>query len=158
MKRIADSFIKGVLHIAMVALMAMLIVELGNIIGRPLGVPVQGSVELTSYLGGILLSICVFYATFRRAKVAVRLITLKITGRSRAILDAGVALVGIITIFLVVWAGGKYAWNMMREGEFSQIYNFNLAYIRYVFVFSLLLFAVVLALDFCHAVTKEVKK
>jgi TRAP-type C4-dicarboxylate transport system permease small subunit len=158
MRRIADVFVEAVLYFATAALMGMLLVEVGNIIGRPMGVPVYGSVELTSYLGAIFLSICVFYATLKRSNVVVGLIAAKLGRRARSMLDAGVSLVGILTALLLVGAGGKYAWNMMREGEHSLIYGFNLAYIRYAFTFSLLLVAAVLAMNLHKAIRREAKK
>src|SRR5512136_1953977 len=81
-------------------LLAMLCVELGNIIGRPWGLPIQGSVELTSYLGAIFVAISLFYTALRHSNVVVGILTSKLTGRVRTLLEAGASLISIATVLL----------------------------------------------------------
>jgi TRAP-type C4-dicarboxylate transport system permease small subunit len=158
MKRGFDLLVKVLLYVPMTALVAMLCVEVGNIIGRPMGLPIHGSVELTSYLGAIFVAICIFYTTLRQSNVAVGLLASKISGRPRSILDAGVSLVGIVTALLLAWATSVHARKMSLEGERSLLLRLNTPVIRYVFAFGLLLVAVALAITLYRAVAKKVKK
>jgi TRAP-type C4-dicarboxylate transport system permease small subunit len=138
-------------------LMAMLFVELGNIIGRPWGMPIQGSVELTSYLGAIFVAISLFYTTLRHSNVVVELLTSKLRGGLRAVFEAIACLISIASVLLLAWAAGSTARKMSLEGERSIMLNLNLSVIRYVFMVGLLLVAVALAVDLWKVLTKGKK-
>ncbi len=157
-KSVVNALLDLLFYVLIGVILAMLCVELGNIIGRPFGMPIQGSVELTSYLGAVLVGIGVFYTTLRHANVVVGLIASKLHGRARAVLEAMVALVGIGTTLLLAWAAGAFARKMSLEGERSLMLNLNIPAVRYIFTAGLLLTAVALAVDLYQALAKVVKK
>jgi len=139
-------------------LLGMLGVELVNIVGRPMGFPINGSVEITSYLGGILIAICIFYATFAHSNVAVRLLTSKLTGRPRAFMKITASLVALGTVLLLAWATGVYGRKMALEGERSVMLDLNICIIRYVLFASFLSAACVFVVDIYRTLVKVGKK
>ncbi len=157
-KSVVNTLLDLLFYVLIGVLLAMLCIELGNIIGRPFGFPIQGSVELTGYLGAVLISLAVFYATLRHANVVVGLFASKLKGKIRDLLEAFVALVGIGTNLLLAWAAGTFARKMSLEGEQSLMLNINIPAIRYIFMAGLILVAVALFVDFCKAMAKVVKQ
>lgn len=157
-KGIVNMFLTLMEHGMIGVLLAMLCVELGNIVGRPMGMPIQGSVEITSYLGAIFVSICIFYTTLRHSNVVVRLVGSRLSGWPKIIMKAFGSLVGLVSVTVLAWAAGAFARKMSLEGERSLLLNLNIAYVRYVFVGGLVLVAIVLVVDFCETFGKGVKK
>lgn len=104
--------------IASVLLFAMMVVTFVDVVGRYVFArPLTGAFELTEVLLGLLIFAGLPIVTWRRAHVAVDLVTSRLPGRPRALLARLAAVVTAGVLALIAWRLGVTASDLTAYGD-----------------------------------------
>jgi TRAP-type C4-dicarboxylate transport system permease small subunit len=107
---------KGGLVVAGCVLLAMMLVVVGNILGRlALKAPITGTVEIVGLAGVILISIALIYTEKEHGHIVVSFATDRLPQRLQAILRKITLLLSFGTVVLLVWGGILIALERLRE-------------------------------------------
>lgn len=139
-------------------IIAMMLSEVTGITGRLFLFQVSGSGEITGFLGAVFISLSIFFATIKDSNVSVMIFISRLKGRKRAVSEIFISLVSMVSIGLLAWPGLLYARKMQLMNERSLLLNFSVSYIRYAFVFGLILVLCVLCRNLYNAIIDAVKK
>ena len=103
--RFGDITVKILLVIGAIALLIMMVIVVGNSLGRSLfRTPILGAIEFAGLTGVIVVSVAVGYAERERKNVAVDVITSKLSPRANAIFDIFSLFLSLCTLIFVLWA------------------------------------------------------
>jgi TRAP-type C4-dicarboxylate transport system permease small subunit len=129
--------------IAVCFLGGMIFITCANIILRLVWVPLRGTFELMGYFGAIVTAFALGYAQISRSHIAVDILVLRFSKRTRKILNGINHLVCSAFFTIVSWQIAKYATTLWQTGEVTETLRF--AY--YPFTYGVSLGCLVLALS-----------
>lgn len=96
-------------------LMVMITVDA---VGRKLGYPLPGSLELSEAMMVIIVYLALFAVQYHRENVFVSIVTHQLSERKQALLDMFAALIGVALFALLAWMGWLRAMDAYRMGEY----------------------------------------
>ena len=106
----------GGLVVAGCALLAMMVVVVGNVLGRfALKNPITGTVEIVGLAGVILISIALIYTEVERGHIVVSVAIDRLPKRVQAILRKIIFLLSFGAFALLVWGGILTASERLKE-------------------------------------------
>lgn len=149
---------KGLGAVAGLAVLAMVVLACGNIIGRALGSPIEGSYELMGFLGAIAASFALGASQLAKGHIAVNVLDEHLPPAARRLLDAIAAAFGAAFFGLAgyeVFALGRF---MVRTGELSE--TLRLPYYPFVWIVAsgCAVMTLVLCIDVLHALVPAKKR
>jgi TRAP-type C4-dicarboxylate transport system permease small subunit len=131
-------------------LAVMIVLTCANIFLRQVWLPVSGTFELMGYLSAVATAFALALTQVGRGHIAVDVLFLRFSERTRKILNATNAAVCTGFFALVTWQISRYATTLMKTGEVTE----TLRIIYYPFIYAVALGCAALALVFlCECIT-----
>jgi TRAP-type C4-dicarboxylate transport system permease small subunit len=145
-------------RIAQCAVVAMMLIVVGNVVLRLFWRPIYGTYDVVMLLGSITVAFALGYCAVRRGHIAVEIVMERFPPRVQAIIDSitGILSVGIFAI--VAWQCGVYGTDMWHRGEVTMSVYIPVHPFIYGVGFGCAVLCAVAIADFIKAVSKAVSK
>ena len=114
-----DRLSEGLKVLSAACLAAMMLITCVDVVGRALGTPITGAVEITALFATLALSFSLPYAHRQKAHVGVEILTMHMGERSRAGLSVFTGLLAFALFVAIAWQSALYATQMRASGEVS---------------------------------------
>lgn len=154
-----DAFVNRALAaIAGLALIAMMLFTVADMVLRAFGHPVAGSYEVIGWLSAAAMALALGYAQLHKGHVAIDLVVERLHPRTRAVVEAFTTLASLLLFAAVAWYVASYGVVLHRSGSLSE----TLKAIVYPWVYVVALgcggLALALLADFFRALTRAFVK
>ena len=145
-------------RIAQCAVVAMMLIVVGNILFRIFWRPIYGTYDVVMLLGSILVAFALGYCAVRRGNIAVELVIALLPQRVQAIIDSitGILSVGIFAI--IAWQSWVYGTDMWERGEVTMSVYIPVHPFIYGVGFGCAVLCIVVLVDLIKALDKAVRK
>ncbi len=142
-----DAVANGLKSLSALCLAAMMLLTCADVVGRALGRPILGAVEITGFFATLVLAFSMPYAHRVRAHVGVELLIMRLSPRTRAVLEACTGVLGTALFSVIAWRTWIYAGQMRASGEVSMTLQLPIHWILYLVSVSFGVLAAVQATD-----------
>lgn len=115
------------------ALFGMGAVTCADVVGRLIGHPIFGSVELVSFLGVIAIATTLSFTHEHKGHIGVELFVMKLPGTTRRLIDLCTGIITLLLFAVATWRLFDYGVKMRHSGELSM----NLQLPEYMLIFFL---------------------
>ena len=105
--------------IAQIGVLFMLILVVGNIIGRKIWKPIFGVYDYVSYTGVIIVSFSIAYCALQKAHTQVELFMARFSKKTQSIIDFFTNLMSLGIFILASWQLVIFGNDMRKAGELS---------------------------------------
>jgi len=102
------------------ALIAMMLFTVADMVLRALGRPVAGSYEIIGWLAAAAMALALGYTQVHRGHVAIDLLTTRLHGRTRAVIDLVTSLLALALFAAVAWHLARYGRVLQETGSLSE--------------------------------------
>lgn len=140
--------------IAGLALIAMMLFTVADMVTRGFGRPIAGSYEVIGWLSAAAMALALGYTQLHRGHVAIDLVVERLPGRGRASVDFVTSLMSLLLFSVVAWYVARYGVVLYETGSLSE----TLKAIVYPWVFVVAAgcagLALALLVDFLHAAAR----
>lgn len=140
--------------VAGLALIAMMLFTVADMVLRGIGRPVAGSYEVIGWLSATAMALALGYAQLHKGHVAIDLVVERLGPRTRAVAEALTGLASLLLFVAVAWYVGSYGLVLHESGSLSE----TLKAIVYPWVYLVAIGAAGLALallvDFLRALAR----
>ena len=137
---------KAGVFIGGVFLIACMLMQMVNIIGRPIHFVLPWSYEMFEMFMAIPVAFALVYAALQKAHVVVNLLTSKFPPKLSAASEILAAFLSMVTWAMIAWGGAELAYESGLE-EVTDILGFPKLPFRVVWVFCLILFCLTYLVD-----------
>lgn len=128
--------------IGAVALTAMMMLTVVDVIGRFFKSPIFGSVELVGFLATVVVAAALPYTYKMDGHVGVEILVRLLPDKTQIWIDICTRLLSLVLFILITWQMFLYAEDIQHTGEVSMNLQFPIYYIVYLLSFALLIFTV----------------
>ncbi len=128
--------------IGAVALTAMMMLTVVDVIGRFFKSPIFGSVELVGFLATIVVAAALPYTYKMDGHVGVEILVRLLPDKTQIWIDLFTRILSLVLFTLITWQMFLYAEDIQHTGEVSMNLQFPIYYIVYLLSFALLIFTV----------------
>ncbi|MDK9706074.1 MAG: TRAP transporter small permease [Desulforhopalus sp.] len=135
-------------------LFAMAVLTCVDVVGRLLGHPIFGAVELVSFMGVFAVALALPITQVRKGHVGVELLTSRLPARLRLFLFLCTESLSLALFVVVTWRMFLFGGRLKTSGEVSM----NLHLPEYVIVYVLACCCAVLCLVFFSSILKTFRK
>ena len=142
--KISQLLNQALLWIAGLFLLGMISITGANIVVRFFGFPLRGTFELMGYFGAVVTAFALGYTQVKRGHIAVDIVVLRFSEKTRRILDAVNHLVCMTFFIIVTRQVFNYAATLRETGEVTE----TLQIIYYPFTYAVALGCLILAFTF----------
>jgi TRAP-type C4-dicarboxylate transport system permease small subunit len=122
----------------------MILLTCANILLRIFWMPIKGTFELMGYFGAVIMAFALGYTQIGRGHIAVDILVVRFSKRTRRVLDAVNCLICTIFFAIVTWQISAYATILWKTGEVTE----TLRIIYYPFTYCAALGCAALSLVF----------
>ncbi|MCL6446861.1 MAG: TRAP transporter small permease [Armatimonadetes bacterium] len=140
------------------ALVATMVLVVGNIILRLFKRPIEGTYEWVGFLTTLVIGLAVAYCAVSNGHIAITFLTERLSPRVQAGIDLAVGLVSLGFLLLVSWQLTGYAASMIQSGEVAPTTNVPFYPFIYLAAFGFLVYCLVILVDLGEAARKVVRK
>jgi TRAP-type C4-dicarboxylate transport system permease small subunit len=145
-------------NIGMAFLMLLMLLITADVLLRTaLNRPILGTNELAEFIMIIVVYLAVGYAQHIKAHVSIDLLTSRFPKRSQAIVDSFIYFLSLGICSLMVWQAFVNMKRLLNINRVSDVLNFPVAPFQLVLAIGLIIFCLVLLLDFLHSLRKGIK-
>jgi TRAP-type C4-dicarboxylate transport system permease small subunit len=137
-----DKFSGFLKFIGAVAITAMMLLTVVDVIGRFFKYPIFGSVELVGFLATIIVAAALPYTYKVEGHVGVEILVRLLSKKTQLIIDLFTRTLSLFLFCLVAWQMFLYAKEIHKTGEVSMNLEFPIYYIIYLLAFGLAVFCV----------------
>ena len=137
-----------------VALAAIVALTVGNIFSRNLWAPIKGMVELVGFCGAIAAAFALGFAQVKQAHIAVDVLVLKFSKRTRKFILAVNASLGAAFFAIVGWQLVRYGNTLRHTGEVTETLRMIYHPVVYAVAFGCFVMALVLVTECCKTLTR----
>jgi TRAP-type C4-dicarboxylate transport system permease small subunit len=123
-----------------VCLMGMTLLTCLDVIGRKLGHPLFGAVELVGFMATLAAAMALPYTHQMKGHIGVELVVRNFSSRTQIMIELVTNLVALILFGLVTWRMMKYAATIHASGQVSISLRFPEHLIIYLVAFCFLIF------------------
>ena len=148
---------RGCDRIAQAAVMAMVLLNFGEISLRSVWQPIPGTYDYVPLIGVIIISFALAYCAVVRGHTLVELVVARLPQRVQSIIGSftGILSLGIFT--LITWQCFVFADDMRQVGETSWAINVPLYPFMYCLAFGVALLSAVILVDLGKSLSKAVR-
>ncbi len=147
MERWVDRLAGGLKVLSAVCLAGMMLLTCADVVGRAVGRPILGAVEITGLLATLLLAFSMPYTHRVRAHVGVELLVMRLGPRARAAVEACTGALGTALFAVIAWRSWIYAGQMRASGEVSMTLQLPVYVVIYLIALSFAVLAAVQLAD-----------
>ncbi len=116
-----DSLVNRALAaIAGIALIAMMLFTVADMVLRAFGHPVAGSYEVIGWLSAVAMALALGYAQLHKGHVAIDLVVERLRPRARAVVEILNALAALLLFAAVAWYVARYGVVLHQSGSLSE--------------------------------------
>lgn len=145
--------LKGLLKILGAAcLVGMTFLTCVDVVGRYLGHPVFGSVELVGFMATLAAALALPYTHEMRGHIGVEILVTHFSDRTQAVIELITNTVALVFFGVVTWRMVIYGRTMQASGEVSMSLEFPEYLIIYITAFCFLFFSLAILEDIVGAV------
>lgn len=130
--KIADWLLAQLKTIGAICLVGMMSLTCVDVVGRYLGSPVFGSVELVGYMAILSVAAALPYTHQAKAHIGVEIVTRLLSEKTRTIIDACTGVASLVLFVIITWRMMVYSETMKESGEVSM----NLEFPEYIIIFA----------------------
>ncbi len=124
------------------ALTAMMLLTVVDVIGRFFKHPIFGSVELVGFLSVIVVAAALPYTYKKDGHVGVEILVRLLPEKAQVLTDIFTRSLSLILFCIITWQMFLYAGDMRETGEVSMNLEFPIYYIIYALAVGILIFSV----------------
>lgn len=124
-----------------VALTGMMLLTCADVVGRYLGKPIFGSVELVGFLATLTAALALPYAHAMKSHIGVEILVQKLSPRMQTTIELCTNSVALVFFAIVSWRMYVYANTFRESGEVSMNLEFPEHIIIYLTAFCFLIFS-----------------
>ncbi len=132
-------------------LMGMMLLTCVDVIGRRMGTPVFGSVELVGFMATLTVAFALPYTHAMKGHIGVEILVRNFSERVQAAIECCTLTVAFLFFGVVTWRMAVYAGTMRRSGEVSMNLEFPIYLIIYFCAFCFLIFTLTILEDIVTA-------
>ena len=130
-----------------VCLLGMTLLTCVDVIGRKLGYPIFGSVELVGFMATLAAALALPYTHQVKGHIGVEIVVKNFSDKTQKMIDLGTNMVSFVFFALVTWRMFIYANTMRSSGEVSMNLKFPEHLIVLFVAFSFLIFILTILED-----------
>jgi len=157
-ERVIHSLTRMCDRLAQCAVVAMMLIVVGNIVLRILWRPIYGTYDVVMILGSIAVAFALGYCAVQRGHIAVEIVMERFSQRVQAIVDSITGILGVGIFAIIAWQCWVYGTDMWRCGEVSMSVYIPLHPFIYGVGFGCALVCMVILVDLIKALDKAVSK
>ena len=124
-----------------IALMGMTLLTCADVVGRYLGHPIFGSVEIVGFLATLAVALALPYTHEMKGHIGVEILVNTLSEKKQIMFDLITSCVSLILFAIVTWRMLRYAQTIRRSGEVSMNLEFPEHVIIYITAFCFLVFS-----------------
>jgi TRAP-type C4-dicarboxylate transport system permease small subunit len=140
--------------IGAVALTAMMMLTVVDVIGRFFKSPIFGSVELVGFLATIIVAAALPYTYKMDGHVGVEILVRLLSEKTQTWIDVVTRSITLILFILITWQMFLYAHDITKTGEVSMNLEFPIYYIVYLLAVALLIFSITIVETIVQDITR----
>ncbi len=135
-------------------LVGMTFLTCADVVGRALGYPIFGSVEIVGFMATLAVVMALPYTHQVNGHIGVELFVRLLSEKTQTIIDISTGVLSLALFTLVTWRMLAYARTMQESGEVSMNLELPEHIIVYVTTFCLLVFT----LNILHSIINNIRK
>ena len=155
--RIVNFFTKFCDWIAQAAVVAMLLLLIGNILGRKVWKPIYGTFDFVSFINTILVAFAIPYCALKKGHTQVELVLERFSQRVQGIIDGITGILSLGIFSLITWQCVVFAIDMKRSGELAMTTLLPFYPYIYGIAFGCALLCLVILADLIKSAAKAVR-
>ena len=147
------------LVVGAVALMIMMVIVVGNSLGRSLfKTPIFGAIEIAGLAGVVVVAVAVGFAERERSNVVVDVVAIRFTPRIRAIVDAFTLFLSLGAVAFLLWAVFRDALNSVTRREIALTTGIFTAPFKFTWVIGIIVLCLFLLQHMIEAIRRWGKR
>jgi TRAP-type C4-dicarboxylate transport system permease small subunit len=135
-------------------LVGMMLLTCVDVVGRALGHPIFGSVEIVGFMAILSVVMALPYTHQVQGHIGVEIIVRLFSEKTQTIIDICTGIISLILFAVVTWRMTVYANTMKASGEVSMTLELPGHLVIYVTAFCLLTFTLVILRDILYNIRK----
>jgi len=144
-------------RIAQAGVFAMLLLVIGNILGRWLWKSIFGAFDFVGFIGAVIVAFSIAYCAVKKGHIQVELLVTRFPQRVQGVIDSITGILSLGLFYLITWQCVVYGDDMRRAGELSMTALTPFYPYIYGIAFGCALLCLVILIDLIKSVTKVVK-
>jgi TRAP-type C4-dicarboxylate transport system permease small subunit len=136
-------------------LVAMVLLTCSNIFLRLVWEPVRGTFELMGFFGAIVVAFSLGYTQIKRGHVAVNILVIQFSKKTRMILDSINYSICMIFFAATAWQIAKWGTTLRQTGEVTETLRIIFYPFTYGVAFGCIVLALVLLIDLLKLFVEE---
>ena len=150
--------------IAMVVLLLLMFMTVGDVIGRYMvGIipgfgPIPGSFELTEFMLAVAVLTALGHTQAKREHIAIDLVITRFPPRVQAIIDCVTNFLSLAIFILVTWQTTKYAHLLYTSNDVSAVLRLPVYPFLIVAAIGCFMFCLAMLSTFFHSIIKAIEK
>lgn len=140
------------------ALVATMVLVVGNVILRLFKRPIEGTYEWVGFLTTLVIGLAVAYCAVNNGHIAITFLTERLSSRTRAVIDFVIGLISLGFLILISAQLAGYATTMVGSGEVALTTRIPFYPFIYLAAFGFLVYCLVVLVNLGEAVRKVVRK
>ena len=151
--------IRVFLVIGAVALMVMMMIVVGNCLGRAFfRTPIWGTIEIAGLAGVIVVSAAVGFAEWERRHIVVDVVTNRFKPRTRALVDTFTLFLSLGAVAFMLWAIFNDALNALRIREIALTTGVFTAPFKFIWAIGIIILCLFLLQHLIEMIRREGKR
>ncbi len=144
-------------RISQMAVMAMMLVTIGNILGRVVWRPIYGTFDYVSFFSVIVVALALAHCSVQKGHISVDLITSRLPRRVQGILGCLVDLLSMGFFVIVIWQCIVFAGRMIKTKQVTMTALLPFYPFIYVIALGCFLFCLTILVELIKSLHKTVK-
>lgn len=107
--------------VAGLALVMVMLLTAGDIIGRAFRIPIPGTYEIVSFAGGLVVGLAVPLTTRAKAHVFMDILIIRVSGRTRSVLVIATRVLSATLFLFMSYSLVRMAMSIMASGEVTPV-------------------------------------
>jgi len=125
-----------------------------DVVGRALGHPIFGSVEIVGFMATVAVVMAMPYTHQVQGHIGVEILVRVLPEKTQTIVDICTGILSLILFAVISWRMAVYAHTMQASGEVSMNLELPEHAIIYVTAFCLVVFTLIILKDVIHNIRK----
>ncbi len=144
--------------IAQAATMAMMLLVVANIVGRPLGASIFGTLDYVGFINAVLVAFALAYCAIHKGHIQVEMLAQHFTERTMTIVDIITNVLSLGIFAVVTWQCFLLAVDKLVGNEVSITALVPFHYYIFAMTFGIALLCFVILINLIKSVLKVVKR
>ena len=135
-------------------LVGMMFMTCADVVGRALGHPIFGSVEIVGFMATLAVVMAMPYTHQVQGHIGVEILIRILSRRTQTIIDISTGILSLILFTIISWRMAVYARTMQDSGEVSMNLEFPEHVIIYLTAFCMVVFTLIILKDIINNIRK----